>query len=148
MTFWQGLARALGIAGGSGWLLATVRKNRIGELETELKEKRLELKNVYRKLNKMSENAKRMRDEKGKISNADLDGLIDIAVGLSDVPAQGSDTATSSPIILGHLLTQKIDIDGDGLADGVYLSQEALRSLLEWEAEDRRAFDDALVLSE
>ncbi len=48
----------------------------------------------------------------------------------------------------GELLTVKIDIDGDGVADGVYLSEESYRRLMEWEAINRAEYADVVVIAE
>lgn len=47
-----------------------------------------------------------------------------------------------------ELLLNKVDIDGDGNADGVYLSTKELRTLLEWEAEERIAFENNVSIIE
>ena len=48
----------------------------------------------------------------------------------------------------GELLTVKIDVTGGGEADGVYLSADALRELLSWEAENRREWADFVAIVE
>lgn len=48
----------------------------------------------------------------------------------------------------GHLFDQKVDISGDGEADGVYLSTDALRDILFWEAENRREWADIVAIVE
>ena len=42
----------------------------------------------------------------------------------------------------------KIDITGDGVADGVYVSEEALRRILEWEAANRAEYADVVAIAE
>ena len=48
----------------------------------------------------------------------------------------------------GELLTVKIDVTGDGVADGIYLSADALRDILSWEAENRREWADFVAIIE
>ena len=48
----------------------------------------------------------------------------------------------------GHLFDQKVDINGDGEADGVYLSENDFSQFLGWEAENRREWDDFVVIVE
>ena len=48
----------------------------------------------------------------------------------------------------GHLFDQKVDITGDGKADGVYLSKISFQQFLEWEVENRREWADFVAIVE
>lgn len=48
----------------------------------------------------------------------------------------------------GDLFSQKVDVSGDGEADGVYLSEDSLRAVLKWEATNRQEYADVVAIAE
>ena len=46
----------------------------------------------------------------------------------------------------GELFNLKVDIDGDGEADGIYITEEAFKKILIWEATNRQEYADCIAI--
>jgi hypothetical protein len=52
------------------------------------------------------------------------------------------------PLFPSRLFRVEADLDGDGIADGVFVSTEELRDFAEWKAEVEKAFADNIAIGE